>query len=171
MGLDFGEHTSQRVVEFIQRQKGTVMGAVLAGVLPEALGGIKLWRVGRQRHPLQPVSIITKPGPDHVIFVIRGVVLNQNGALSSVVGGHLFLKERQVCLCIEHLIASIQEAAMMEFDRAENFDALALSRNGHIGRMTHPAPCRVQRRILSKTRFVGKNQCPLFALGFFFKRG
>ena len=118
----------------------------------------------------QPVAIGAEPAPDFGVFVVGGVVLNQNGSTTPVMPGQLFQKT-QVGHGIEGRVLFVVEARAPQFDRTQDLHALALSRDWNFGRMPHAAPGGVQRRVLAEAGFVGENQSPVQGLGFFFRFG
>jgi len=58
-----------------------------------------------------------------------------------------------------------------EFDGTQNLDAVTLPGDPKLGRLTHLAPGGVQGGILPETGFVGEDQRPALALGFFLRLG
>ena len=171
MSLHVGEDTDEGSIQFAQSQEGAVVRPVLARVLPEPLRGIELRRVGWERFDFQPAAILPKPSPDRSVFVVRGIVLNQDGSALAIMGGNLMLQERQVGLRIEDVIPLIEEPASLKVDGPQNLDALAFPGHRHIGGVTDTPPCRMKSGILPKAGFIAEDQRPPFALGFFLRRG
>jgi hypothetical protein len=89
------------------------MRSVFAGVLPEALGGIELGRVGRELVDFQPVPVGFEPAPDLSVLMIRGVVLNENGPASAIMRGQA-MQEIQVGGSIEDRGLLIVEAGTLK---------------------------------------------------------
>lgn len=118
----------------------------------------------------QPVSVGAEPVPDLGILVIRGIVLNQNGSLVAVVPRQL-LEESQVRGSVEGAILPVMEAGLPEFDGAQNLDALTLSGDRNFRRLPDAAPGGVQRGVLPEAGFVGEDQRPVLAPGFFLRLG
>jgi hypothetical protein len=118
----------------------------------------------------QPVAVGLKPSPHLRILVIRGVVLNEDRSRAAIVPGEL-MEEGQVGGSIEDDLLAIVEVSLPEFDGAEDLDALSLPSDGDLRRLADPAPGGVQRRVLAETGFVGKDQSPVLALGFFLRFG
>ena len=146
------------------------MGGVLAGVLPQALGGVEFGRVGWKLVNFQPVPVGTEPTPDLRVLMVGGVVLNQDGPAASIGEGQL-LQEVEVGGSIEDRGLCIVETGLPEFDGAEDLDVLALSRDGKFRGMADATPSGVECGILSEAGFVGENQRPLLGAGFFLRRG
>lgn len=147
------------------------MRAILARMLPKPFRGIELRRVGWKRFDFQPPAIVAKPRPDRFVFVVRGVVLNQDGAALAIPGGNLMLQEIQVGLRVEDGIALIEEPAALKFHSPQNLDALAFPGHGHIGGMADTRPRRMKGGILPKAGFIAEDQRSPFVLGFFLRRG
>src|SRR5580658_7369060 len=118
----------------------------------------------------QPLPIGLEPTPDLAVFVVRGVVLNQYGALPPVSPGQLF-EEAEISRRIEHRILTIVESGAPQFDGAENLHVLTLSGHRNFRWATSPAPGSVKRRIESEAGFVGEDQRPVSRSGFFLRAG
>ncbi len=146
------------------------MGSILAGVLPQPLGGIELGRVGRKLVDFQPLPVGLEPAPDLSVLMIRGVVLNENGPAAAIMRGEA-MQEIQVGGSIEDRGLRVVEAGTPEFDSAQDLHALAFAADGDLGGMAESAPGSVQGGVLTETGFIGKNQRPIFAAGFFLRRG
>ena len=78
----------------------------------------------------QPVPVGLEACPYFAVFMVGGVVLNQDRSLTAVPPGQLF-EETKVGDGIEDRLLPILEASAPEFDSAENLHALALSGNGY----------------------------------------
>ena len=146
------------------------MGCILAGVLPQALGGIELGRVGRKLVDFQPVPIGLEPVPDFRVLMIRSVILNENGPAAAIVRGKS-MQEVQIGGSIEDRGLPVVEAGTPKLDSAQDLDALAFTGDGDLGWMADPAPGSVQGGVLPETGFVGKDQRPVLGSGFFLRRG
>jgi len=146
------------------------MSSSFTGVLPQPLGGVELGRVGWELVDFQPVAVGLEPAPDLGVLMIRGVVLNENGSAAAVMRSQA-MQEIQVGGSIEDGGLAIVEAGSPELDSTQDLHALAFASDGDLGRMAEPAPGRVQGGVLPETGFVGKNQCPVLAAGFFLRRG
>ena len=170
VGLHLCEDPSQRGEQIIHATEVAVMGPILARVLPQPFRGIELRRVGRQLMHFQPVTVGLEPCPYIAVFMVRGVVLNQDRSLAAVSPGQLF-EESEVGRGVEDGVPAIVEAGAPEFDGTENLYTFALSTDGNFRRMADTAPGRMQRRVLPKAGLVGKDQRPIPGLGFFFKAG
>ena len=115
---------------------------------------------------LQPSAVGAEPTPDFRILVVGGVVLDEYGSLPAV-GSRQLLQKCQVAGGVEDRVLPVMEASSPEFDGAQNLNVLAFAGDGNFGRMAHPAPGGMQGRVLTKTGFVGKDQCPVLRVGFF----
>ena len=102
--------------------------------------------------------------------MIRGMVLNQNGSLATVVPRQL-LEESQVRGSVEGDILPVMEAGLPEFDGAQDLDALALPGDRNFRRLPDAAPGGVQGGVLPEAGFVGENQRPVLSPGFFLRLG
>lgn len=102
--------------------------------------------------------------------MIRGIVLDQDGALAAIVSGEQ-LKESQVGRSIEDAVLSVVESRAPQLDGAQNLHCLAVSGDPKLAWTTDAAPRGVQSRVLPKTSLVGENQRPVFPLGFFLRLG
>ena len=89
MGLHFSKDTSEGGQQFGGVGEVPVVGSGSSRVLPKSFGRVELRGVRRQLVDFQPVSIGCEPGPDVAVFVIGGIVLDENGALSPIVDGQL----------------------------------------------------------------------------------
>src|ERR1700692_653929 len=118
----------------------------------------------------QPMPVGFEPGPDLAVFMVGGVVLNQNRPLAAIPPGQLF-EEAEVGGGIENRVLAIVEPRAPEFDGAENLHVLALSGDRNFRWATHSAPGSVQRRILPEAGLVGENQHPVSLLVFFLRAG
>ena len=116
--MHLSEDARQRGEECLQAAEETVVGPVLASVLPQPFGRIELRRVGRQLMHFEPMAVGLEPCPDLAVFVVRGVVLDQNGPLATISPGQLF-EEGEVGSCIEDRVLAIVESCAPEFDGAE----------------------------------------------------
>ena len=112
-------------------------------MLPQPFGGIELRGIGRQRFDFQPGAVLVEPRPDVLIFMVGGVILNQNGTLPAITRGDLPLQEIQIGLGIKHLVSLIKKAAALQFNSAQNLHAFPLPGNRHLGRVSNTAPSRM----------------------------
>ena len=118
----------------------------------------------------QPVSVGAEPVPDLGILVIRGIILNQNGSLVTI-GPRQLLEESQVRRSVEGGIVSVMEAGLPEFDGAQNLDTFTLPGDRNFRRLPDAAPGGVQGGVLAEAGFVGEEQRPVLAPGFFLRLG
>lgn len=146
------------------------MGSGHAGVVPEAFGRIELGRVGRQVIHLPPGTVRLEPGPYVLVFVIRRIVLDVNDGLGVVAPGDLF-EIVKIGLRVEHRGPVIQESGRVDLNAAKNLHTFACPSNGNIRLTTASGPRLMQRRILTETGLILKNQRGCFRAGFFFMSG
>jgi len=111
-----------------------------------------------------------EPCPDISVFVVLGVVLNQNCSLAAVPASQLF-EEAEIGVAIEDGVLAIVEPCAPKFDCAENLHALPLSRHWDIRRASYAAPGGVKRRVLAETGFVCEDERPVSRAGFFLRAG
>jgi len=115
---------------------------------------------------LQPVAVFPEPGPDVLVLMIRGVVLDQDGT-STTVAPCKVLQEGQIRLGVEDLLGYVHEPGAIELDGSQDLHAFALSGDGYLGWMADSCPGCVQGGVLPETRLVGEDQRPVFPFGFF----
>ena len=118
----------------------------------------------------QPMPVGFEPGPDITVFVVRGVVLNQNGPLPAVSPRQLF-QETEVASGIEDRILAIIKTRTPQFDGAENLDVLTLAGDGNFWCPPYATPGGVERRVLPEAGFVGEDERPVSCAGFFLSAG
>jgi len=87
----------------------------------------------------QPVTIACEPCPDRCIFVVGGVVLDENSALSAIVVRDL-AEEGKVTLGVEYTVAAVEELCAVQLDGAQDLDALALPGDLDLGLVADKAP-------------------------------
>ena len=119
---------------------------------------------------LQPVAIGGEPLPYLGILVVRSVVLDQNGARAAI-GARQLLQKAEVGVGVEDRVLPVVETRAPQFDGAQDFDALALSRDGDFRRVPDATPGGMQRGVLSETGFIGEDQRPTLGSGFFLRLG
>lgn len=141
--MHFTKDARERGEQCVQAVEITVVRSILAGVLPKPLGGIEFRRVGRQLMHFEPMLVGLEPSPYIGIFVIRGIVLNQDRSLATVPRSQLF-EEGKIGGRIKDGVLAILEARAPEFDCAEDLHAPALSGHGNFRRATHAAPGGVE---------------------------
>ena len=118
----------------------------------------------------QPMAVGFEPRPDIGVFVVGGVVLNQDRSLAAVSPSQLF-EEAEIRSGIEDCVLAIIEPRAPEFDGTENLHVLAFSGHGNFRWAAHPAPGSMERRVLPEAGFVGEDQRPVSRLGFFLRAG
>jgi hypothetical protein len=170
VGLHLSEDARQRGDQGVHASEESVVRPRLARVLPQPFGRIQLRRVGRQLMHLQPVPVRLEPTPHLGLLMVGGVVLNHDRSLAAISPRQLF-EEAEVGAGIEGGVLSIIESCAPEFDGPEDLHAFALPGNRNLWRATHPAPGRMQGRVLPETGFVGEDQRPVPRLRFFLSCG
>src|SRR5260370_41302209 len=80
----------------------------------------------------QPMAVGFEPRPDIGVFVVGGVVLNQDRSLATVSPSQLF-EETEIRSGIEDGVLAIIEPRAPEFDGTENLHVLAFSVTGTSG--------------------------------------
>ncbi len=118
----------------------------------------------------QPMPVGLEPCPDFRVFMVGGVVLNQNRSLASVSPSDLF-KEADIRNSIEDRVLAVIETRAPKFDGGEDFHALALSGYANFRRASDAAPGGVEGRVLPETGFVGEEERPVSRAGFLFRAG
>lgn len=96
--------------------------------------------------------------------------MNQDRSPAAIVRGEV-VEESEVGGSVEDGILLVMEAGVPEFDRAQDFDTLAFSADGDLGRMADAAPGGMQGGVLTETGFIGEDQGPVLGLGFFLRLG
>ena len=100
MTLHVGEHARERGVQVRDAGEEPVVRSSSAGVLPQTFGWIQFRAVGRQIIDVEPVPVRFEPVPDVLVFVIGGVVLNQERTATTIAPGEL-LQESSIRGCVE----------------------------------------------------------------------
>lgn len=90
----------------------------------------------------EPMSIRREPVPDALVFVVRGVVLNQHCATPTVTAAELF-QESSISGRVEDAVLSVVEASAPQVDCAKDLHVFAFSRNRDLGRATDSTPGRM----------------------------
>ena len=114
----------------------------------------------------QPMPVRFEPAPNARVFVIRGIVLNEDRSLTPVSPRQL-LHEAHICRSVENNFLGIVELGAPEFDGAENFHTLALAGYQYSGWTPDAAPRGMQCRVLAEAGFVSKDQRRTLRPGFF----
>lgn len=168
--LHFSKDPRQRGKQGVETAEESIVGSVLAGVLPQPFGRIQFRRVGRQLMDFQPMPVGLEPGPDLGILMVGGVVLNQNRSLAAIPPSELFEKA-EIGGGIENSVLTIIEPRAPKFDGTKNLHVLALSGHGDFRRVPYAAPGGVERRVLPEAGFVGEDERPMARVGFFLRAG
>ena|SRR5919108_2993969 len=132
------------------------MRAVLSSILPKAFRGIEFRRILGQGLHFEPALIGINPTLHKRLLVIGGAVMNEYRALPPIASGQA-LQKGQVGFGIEYAVPLIVKSYLPQIDGPEDLDALALPGHGNLRRMSDSAPGGVQRGILTKAGFIGKD--------------
>jgi len=87
-------------------------------------------------------------------------------ALPSELPRNVF-KTSPVGVRVEHRVTVVQKPRRVDLDRSKDLDALSLSCHRNLRPAADPSPGRVEGRVLLKAGLLGKEETPLFCLGFF----
>jgi hypothetical protein len=87
-------------------------------------------------------------------------------ALPSELPRNVF-KTSPVGVRVEHRVTVVQKPRRVDLDRSKDLDALSLSCHRNLRPAADPPPGRVEGRVLLKAGLLGKEETPLFCLGFF----
>ena len=170
MGLHFPEGSGQSCEQCVYAAEKSIVGSVLASVLPQPFGRVQFRRVGWQLMNLQPMPVGLEPCPDLGILVVRGVVLNQNRSLTAIAPSQLF-EEAEIGGGIEDSLLAVVEPRAPKFDGAKDLHILAFSGYGDFRWVPYAAPGGVERRVLPEAGFVGEEESPVSRTGFFLRAG
>src|SRR2546427_9902161 len=77
------------------------------------------------------------------------------------------LQDIPVSVRVEHRVTVVQKPRRVDLDRSKDLDALSLSCHRNLRPAADPPPGRVEGRVLLKAGLLGKEETPLFCLGFF----
>ena len=152
----------------------SVVRALHAGVMPEALCGVEIRRIGRKMTHFHVTVMFGKELQDLGLLVIRRVVLDQIDPMATavIVRQQIFLQESQVSLGVEVFgLVTPHKLAGGHADRAQNLLGVAFSARGDLRLLAAPRPSAIKRGRLPKGRFVLVNDYRPFALGVFFRLG
>ncbi len=98
--------------------------------------------------------------------MIRSIVLDEVDFSGKVPAQNHF-EIRDVSVGIEDVLEMVEESRTVKFDRAEDFEGVALSQGRYFGLMSSAGPCLVQRGVLPKAGFVLEKDRRVLAQGFF----
>ena len=160
----------QSVIELLFGDEVSVVSARYAGVMPQSFRRIQFRGVGRQVDDCPPTTVRSKPSPDVTVFMIRRIVLNPDHTTWIVASRYLFQKI-QISLCVEDLVATIEETSGVYLYTTKDLDAFPLPRDRNLRLTTEPRPCSVQGGVLAEGCLVGMDQrrslrfCVFFRLG------
>ena len=152
----------------------TVVGGVLARVVPDPFGGIEFGPVRRQLENLHIASVLRKPLVSFTLLVIGGIVLDQEHAMAAPIerGDQHLIQKRHVSFPLEViLLVEVDELRGVQTHRPEDFLRVPLAASRNVRLAGYSRPSSVQGRCLSEQRLIFKDDHRSFALRFFLRRG
>lgn len=170
MVVDLAERPCQGRDDVLRGEKIAIVRAVLAGILPDAFGGIELGRVGQEFMHREPGLIAPEPGPHGLVLVVGRVVLDENRAAAAVAERQV-IEKGQVRVGVEHDVPPVVKRGVVKVHGPEDLDAFAGPSDRHLRGGANATPGGVERRVLPKARLIGEDQRPVLALGFFLRLG
>jgi hypothetical protein len=174
MPLDVAEGAEERLTEVLGLRKEAVVGGVLARVIPNSFRGVEFRPVRWQLEHLHVAAVLGEPVIGFLLFVVRGVVLNQEHTLTPPIkrGNQNLIQERHVGFPLEIvLLMEVDELGGVHPHRPKDLLRVALAPGGDVWLAGHARPSGMQGRRLAKRRLVRKNNYRPFAPGFFLRRG
>jgi hypothetical protein len=139
-------------------------------VMPDSLQGIEFRRVGWEVENLDVLAMVGEPSPNIAIFVIGGVVLDEENLLRKIAMHDLF-EIGDIDPGIEYFLEAIEEACPVKLDGPEYFERVSLAGGGNLRLDSYGSPGLVERWVLPEAGLVSeKNGRPLL-LGFFLRSG
>lgn len=117
------------------------------------------------------MTIFLKPSPDVLVFMVRGIILNEDRLSWEISGSQLLFQIRSISLCVEDRSALVEKSGRKDVDRSKNFEGLSLAchRDKRLGSTSRPSP--MEGGVLTETGFVLVNQTGFLPLGFFLISG
>jgi len=174
MPLDVAEGAEERLAEVLGALKEAVMGGVLARVIPNSLGGIEFRPVGWQLEHLHVAAVLGEPLIGFLLFVVRGVVLNQEHTMAPSIkrGNQNLIQKGHIGFPLEIvLLVKVDKLRSVHAHRAKDLLRVALAPGRNVRLAGHARPRGMQGRRLAKRRLVLENNYRPFAPGFFLRRG
>jgi len=168
------EDAEERLAEVLGPLKETIMGGVLARVIPNPFGGVEFRPIGRQLEHFHIAAVLGEPLIGFLLFVVRGVVLNQEETMTPPIkrGHQNLIQKSHIGFPLEIvLLMEVNELGGVHTDGPKDLLGVALAPGGNVGLAAHPCPGGVQGRRLTKRCLVLKNNYRPFASGFFLRRG
>src|SRR5437016_5469052 len=139
-------------------------------MMPDSFQGIEFRGIGRQIVHLDQSAVVGEPQPNIPIFVIWGVVLNQEHLLGKV-GSYDAFQVLDVRFGVEYALEMVEKPRAIQLDGTIDLERVPLPSSRYRGLRTYSRPGAVERRVLPEARFVLEEESPAFAFGFFLIRG
>ncbi len=111
--------------------------------------------------------IVREPHPNTSVFVVGGIVLNQE-YLSPEIAAHDSFEIGNVGFGVEHRLEIIKETGAVQLYGAENLEGVSLASGRYFWLRSYARPCAVECRVLSETRLVFEENDRPFVFGFFY---
>ena len=153
MPLDVAESAEERLTEMFGLRKEAVVSGVLARVIPNAFRGVEFRPVGWQLEHLHVVAMLGEPLIGLLLFVVRGVVLNQEHTMAPPIkrGNQNLIQERHVGFPLEIvLLMEVDELGGVHPHRPKDLLRVALASGRDVWLAGHARPGGVQGRRLAK---------------------
>jgi hypothetical protein len=174
MSLHVAEGAEERLAEVLGPLKEAIVGGVFSRVIPNPLGGVEFRPAGWQLENLHVAAVLGEPLIGFLLFVVGGVVLNQEHAMAPPIKRrHQYLIQKgHIGFPLEIiLLMEVNELGGVHAHGAKNLLGVALASGRDVRLAGHACPCGVQRRRLAERRLVLKNNYRRFAPGFFLRLG
>jgi hypothetical protein len=168
------ECPEQRPAEMIGFLEKAIMGGMLARVIPNPFRGVEFRPVGRKLKDLDVTPVLGEPLVSLLLFVVGGVVLNQEHSVSPPIkrGHQHLIQKRHIRFPLEViLLVEVDKLRRVQPNGPKNLLRVALTPGGNLGLAAHSSPSRMQSRRLAEGRLVLKDDYRSFGTGFFLRRG
>ncbi len=168
------EGAVKRAAKALRLLKVTIMSGVFSGVVPNSLGRVEFRAVGRQLEYFHVATVLGEPLVGFALFVIRGVVLNQEHPVPAPIkrGHQNLIQKRHIGFPLEIVwLVEVGELRRVQTHRAKYLLRVPFAPGGNARLAGHPRPSGVQGGSLAKRRLVLKDDYGTFVPGFFLRRG
>ena len=174
MALDLAKGAEQSAAEVRGFFEVAVVSGVFACVVPDPFGGIEFRRVGRQLEDLHVTPVLSKPLIRFLLFVIGGIVLNQEHAVSPPIkrGHQHLIQKRHISFPLEIvLLVEVDELRGVQTNRSKNLLGVPLASGGNVRLAGYSRPSGVQGGRLPERRLILEDDHRPFPPRFFLRRG